>query len=142
MSRRRISSVVAAAMVGMAATMGVSTPAKATDTSFRQEYRHSSGAIAVIVKGNIRWLNRSVTLTNIEIFAKGGECGQGKFIGYAGSVIVDDDYTGAHCPAVDQWGRVGDVTLDGSQVSGGIRWVKAQALDTYHNGYSSGNYYR
>ncbi|MEO3929734.1 hypothetical protein ABGB07_38665 [Micromonosporaceae bacterium B7E4] len=124
-------------------------PAHATDTKFQVTHAHSGGAgtIAVSIKGNIDWLNRSVRLYNMQIFVKGGECGIGWLAGYqtnsqGDEVLIDRNRTDTYCPYGDAWYPVPDITLDGSFISGGITRLKVQAWDETHQGGTWGTFNR
>ncbi|MEU8003570.1 hypothetical protein AB0B66_20630 [Catellatospora sp. NPDC049111] len=123
------------------ATTLITSPAKATDTSFMDDYYHGSGALAVRVTGGITWHNRSVTLTGVKLFVKSGECGRALFKGWAGSTMADLKNTeadGLECSPVStaqgKWHDIPDFTLDGGSYTGGIREIDVEVVDVTHSG--------
>jgi hypothetical protein len=120
----------AVAIAAILAMVSVGTPALATDhTFFANYYRDDTGTVLVAsVKGDITWLNRSVTLSNVQIWVRGGNCAKAQVKGYAGTnpqAIDGFVWTfpfpgGAFCTQASQWIGAESRTLNGSQVVGGI----------------------
>jgi len=138
--RRMLHAGIAIAMVA-ASIVGLASPANASPTSFVAKAVHANGAgaLAVEATGGFIWWNRSVSLTSVKFYANAGECGYLLAIGYH---IAPSEVDRAYYPssstnyctgATGQWFPIGDFTLDGSDVYGGITEVEIIVFDVYHN---------
>jgi len=129
------------AFVAALGLVSAGTPAFATDTTFVARQYHANGAVLVVaVQGDITWLNRSVTLNNVQIWVRQGYCGNVVFRGQSSSnpnidteFLPGPTYKDKWCGIFDSsWHTIGNITLDGSQIVGGIRTVlvAAREVDT------------
>ncbi|MFG1955119.1 hypothetical protein [Micromonospora sp. NPDC048830] len=140
MLRRRLAQAGVAIGMLAVAVLGFSPAASASPTSFVAKAVHANGAGALAVQGTggLAWYSRSVTLTSVTFYANAGECGYLAAEGWQGSTLIDVVYRPAeggnyYCGgATGQWFTIGNVALDGSQVSGGITQVRVYAVDFYH----------
>ncbi|WP_163511357.1 hypothetical protein [Fodinicola acaciae] len=135
----------------MAALFGTGTAAHASPTSFVAKAVHSggAGATALIVTGGLSWSNRSVTLTNVQVWVAPHECGYVTATGFQGDRMIDDEErpTGSdlYCGYSSAHGLtygIGNIPLDGSAVSGGITLVWVGALDSTHGATGYADCYR
>ncbi|GAA3755229.1 hypothetical protein GCM10022225_44990 [Plantactinospora mayteni] len=142
MLRRRLAQAGVAIGVLAASLLGFSPAANAAPTSFVAKAVHAggAGALGVQATGGLAWYSRSVTLTSVRFYANAGECGYLAAEGWQGSTFIDFSY---HPPADEdyycggatgRWFTVGNIALDGSQVSGGITQVRVYVLDASHDG--------
>ncbi|MEO3779225.1 hypothetical protein ABGB16_20740 [Micromonospora sp. B11E3] len=117
------------------AVLGFSPAASASPASFVAKAVHANGAGALGVQGTggLAWYSRSVTLTSVKFYANAGECGYLTAWGWQGSTLLDTYETGLYCGgSTGQWFTIGNIPLDGSQVSGGITKVEVYVDDYYH----------
>ncbi|MEO3779226.1 hypothetical protein ABGB16_20745 [Micromonospora sp. B11E3] len=142
MLRRRLAQAGVAIGMLAVAVLGFSPAASASPTSFVAKAVHANGAgaLAVQATGGLAWYSRSVTLTSVTFYANAGECGYLGAEGWQGSTLIDfkfyppgsgEFYCGG---STGKWFTVGNIALDGSQVSGGITQVRVYVFDHYHDG--------
>jgi hypothetical protein len=135
--RRMLQAGVAIGLVA-ASLLGLSSAANASPTSFIAKAVHANGAgkLAVEATGGFIWYNRSVGLTSVKFYANAGECGYLQAFGWQGSAQIDNARfpgTGLYCGGTTgKWFTIGDFTLDGSGVYGGITSVTVVVVDYYH----------
>ncbi|MGI5521434.1 hypothetical protein ACQEUX_10795 [Micromonospora sp. CA-259024] len=135
--RRNVIGLCLAIAVGTLPAVVVATPAQATDYTFSVSYHHAaSGALAVRVRGDIEWHNRSVSLRNIRLWVRAGECGRGGFFGFGG--VIDYRTTAERCAgsANTEFSNITDITLDGDTGTAGvaINYIDITAIDETHGG--------
>jgi hypothetical protein len=109
------------------------TPAHAAPGSWKASHHHGSGALAVHAEGGFRWLNRSVTMTNISLSVRQGECGRVYFYGFnVYGDLQDVKSTAQRCSGSH---RPSDVTLvGGGTAEHRIQVVQVLAVDDTHQG--------
>ncbi|WP_410583186.1 hypothetical protein [Amycolatopsis sp. lyj-108] len=85
-----------------------------------------TGATATSATGAMGWSTslKTVTLTNVRFFVKGGECAYLLIAGYQGGTVVTDPYrypaSGSVCPAVNHTYSLGTIT-ETSGPPGGVQ---------------------
>ena len=132
-------------VLGMLAAMLTATfnVASAAPTTFYVAAVHSggAGATATSATGNIAWSSsfKTVTLTNVRMFVKGGECAYLSIAGRQGSTIVTEvrhfpDGPNFYCPSSDRTYSLGTVTLT-SVPAGGVDHVNFDIYDVDHSGH-------
>ena len=135
---RRAGALAAGLLLTLSAALVSGSPAYATDTTFNVSFVHSGGAGAVgaATKGSIRWLSRSVALDNVQIYCGTDHNVKATFIAFQNNTQIGDplSITLGCAGFAGGWTNVGSLLLDGSNVSGGINRVFAQAIDVTHNG--------
>ena len=133
---RRIGLILGAVALLLTAMVGT---ASAAPTKFSVAVVHDggTGATAVSATGNIAWSSslKTVTLSNVRVFMKGGECSYVQFYGYQGTTIVDSsDWYPAEpyrCPSSDAVYVFAKITLTADR-PGGITHMIAEAHDWDH----------
>ncbi|MEV4140077.1 hypothetical protein AB0J72_48955 [Dactylosporangium sp. NPDC049742] len=132
MLRRRMLQAGIAIGVLAASVFGSSSAANASPASFVAKAVHAGGAGAVAVQatGGLAWYSRSVTVTSLRVYVKAGECGKISVFGSQGNTVVDAK--GWDRCGTGTWETIGNVTLDGSAVSGGITDVTIYVRDLDH----------
>jgi hypothetical protein len=131
--KKILATAIVSAIVGVAASICLGAPAYATqDHSFTGSLYHG-GNITLIVRttGDINWLNRSVTLNNVELYVRGGSCGSAYFEAFAGTTLKQTfetyNYPQRKTPfcatGAGQWFDIGGITFDGSAISGGLTMI-------------------
>ena len=131
--RRMLQTGIAIGMLAVS-VFGWSSAASASPTSFVAKAVHSggAGAVAVQASGGLSWYSRSVTVTSLKIYVKAGECGKLSVIGSQGNSVVDAEGWDRCGGTTGGWQTIGNVTLDGSAVSGGITDVTVYVRDLDH----------
>ncbi len=126
-----------------AAACLTATPAYATDYSFSVTHKHANGTVAIRTYGDIDWHNRSVSLRNITLWVRAGECGRAGFFGFSGGG-TDYKTTSQRCAGSSNqtFTNIPDITLDGSDIYGGLRYIDISAQDDSHNGLTLNTYER
>ncbi|WP_203897888.1 hypothetical protein [Virgisporangium aliadipatigenens] len=137
---RRLFTVLAVAAMGAVASLGTSAPALASTASFDVSVTHSSGVLVSRMTGDFRWLNQSVTITNIRQYVKGGECAYGLFDGWHDNpdeaIWLDTRTTRERCGSGSgTWFEPDDFTLAAGDFEGGINYVDIWLNDDEHTRY-------
>jgi hypothetical protein len=121
------------------AALSAVTPnaATAAPRSFSAKVVHAGGqgATAATASGKISWSAslKTVTLSDVRLWVKGGECIHFSFDGYQGGTIVADaDYpnTGDYCPIGDVFYGIGTVSLTADR-TGGISEADVHIYDSH-----------
>jgi hypothetical protein len=133
MLKRRLPQVLIALGLVVVSILGMTSAASAAPSSFTAASIHGNGAGSVGAEGvgGITWYNRSVTLTSVRFYVAANECGSIYIAGYQGITRVAN-WDKTQCVA--GWVSYGDVSLDGSGVSGGITEVLVMVDDDTHRG--------
>jgi len=145
---RRLVQAGVAVGVFAVSVLGLSSSANASPTSFVAKAVHANGAgkLAVEATGGLTWYNRSVTVTSLRFYANAGECGYVNVWGDQGSTPISHKTfpsSGYYCGGTTgKWVSIGDVTLDGSDYSGGITEVDIIVWDVTHDGWGFAQCYR
>ncbi|WP_163509877.1 hypothetical protein [Fodinicola acaciae] len=134
MLKRHIGVVIGLAIAMLLAT---TTAATASPTRFSLNVAHGggAGALAAATTGNLGWANRSVTLSDVRVYLAPGECGHIGVWGSQGDETIDFliQMEEKYCGGYDgRWFIVGTITMDGSQVSGGITRITIKVFDDTH----------
>jgi len=137
---RGISRFGTAVGIAAALTLGTAGVASAAPSVFVAKAVHSggAGATAVSATGNLAWSLslKTVTLTNVKLFVKGGECGHLLIFGNQGSSVVTFPYrypaSGSLCPAADKTYSIGTFSQTAG-VAGGIDELDVFAFDDSHD---------
>ena len=129
-------------IVGLAATLAatLTNTAAAAPTGFAAVAAHAGGAGATATSstGAMSWSTslRTVTLTNVKFFVKGGECATLLMGGFQGGTLVTSTYrypaSGSACPPANRTYPLGTVTLTAT-VPGGVQDVFITATDDSHD---------
>ncbi|MFI5610227.1 hypothetical protein [Amycolatopsis sp. NPDC051903] len=128
--------------LGIAVTlaMGATGVASAAPSAFVAKAVHSggAGATAATATGTLAWSSslKTVTLANVKLFVKGGECAHVLIAGYQGSTVVTDPFrfpsSGCLRPAADHTYPIGTVSQTAG-VAGGIQDLEVFAIDDDHD---------
>ncbi|MFH9725677.1 hypothetical protein ACH4M4_22325 [Streptomyces sp. NPDC017254] len=119
--------------------LGIGSTAHAAPGSFAAASVHGGGTGATGAKamGGISWYIRSVTLTSVKFYIAPHECAHFTVEAWQGGTMVDSFETGQLCAqSTGWWNSYGDISLDGSWVSGGITEVVIDAYDDTHKGHA------
>ncbi|MBO3739499.1 hypothetical protein [Actinoplanes flavus] len=115
-SRRFAAALTAASTVTAAALAITASPAFASDTTFSVTVKHSNGTIVSTISGNVKWLNRSVMLTDISQYVRGGECAYATVDSWMLNRLVDYRTTTVRCPASNYTYTLGDILINGNNL--------------------------
>lgn len=131
---RRLAAWAAALVIGAAAAMAGGTPAQASSLSVHALYHHSTGRLAVEGWGDLRWLNRSVTVTDPTMYCIESHSCLIEFRGLCGNKIVDSWESANVTAGKPESSYFTNFTLDGSSCVGGIDTVTLIVTDGTHGG--------
>ena len=132
----------------IALLVGTTSPARASDTSFFVEFVHDggAGAIGAETSGGITWFNRSVSLTNVQLFVHAGECADidarayfrnnNSWVQVASQVVQACNSTSAGVTF-----SVQDLGFDCGAIVGGCGKVQVFVIDEVH-GIAENDYFR
>lgn len=129
-------------ILGISATLAAATigAADAAPSKFALSVAHGggTGATAGSLTGSISWSAsfKTVTLSNVQLFVKGGECIDLLIAGRQGSKLVTDNKwyppnDGQYCPSTDYTWPFPDIALT-AKVPGGIDHVNFDIYDYWH----------
>jgi hypothetical protein len=97
-----------------------------------------TGATAGLLSGSMAWSSslKTVTLSGVKLFVKGGECVNFQLDGRQGSTIVAGikrypPQGGNYCPSADYTYSLGTIPLT-ADVTGGIEYVDFDINDYWH----------
>lgn len=133
---RKFGSVGAAMLLTALTTLVIATPAQAvTTTTYSVSYAHAQGALAVSVTGEIRWLNRSVTLSApVTLVVNQFETGDAVIDAWSGENWRGTWYSGARTAgSSDTTFQLTGATFDGSNDYGGINKIVVTVCDLTHS---------
>ncbi|WP_329101221.1 hypothetical protein OG792_20460 [Micromonospora sp. NBC_01699] len=133
--KRLTQAAIAMLTLVTAAVVGVS-PAQAA-SPFSATYTHSGGAVAVVVRGDYSWSNRSVSFANVEIYVRVDECAKARFEGWnvqTGSLLDADEWEVCNYNSTAQYFPIAPPGLNGSCCYGGVGRFIVKAIDVTHGG--------
>lgn len=146
MLKRRMFQVLTGIAVAAAALFGVAGTAGASPSGFTAAFVHAggTGAVGAEAIGGITWYNRSVSLTNVQIYAHASECARLDVSAYANGTRVDSYTSIEYCTgSASRWfPAIPSIPLDGSAVSGGITEVLIRVVDVNDTGYGYADCFR
>ncbi|MEV6624583.1 hypothetical protein AB0M83_22390 [Amycolatopsis sp. NPDC051106] len=127
---------ISAALVAATAVPAVASPAK---FALAVVHGGGTGATAGSLKGGMSWSAslKTVTLSEVTLFVKGGECIDFTIIGRQGSTVVTDGgqyppQGGQYCPSADYTWWFGTISLTANR-PGGIEHVNFDMYDYWHH---------
>ncbi|MEV6873340.1 hypothetical protein [Amycolatopsis sp. NPDC051128] len=134
-----------ATILGLSLTLATATvgSAEARPSRFAVAAVHSAGAGATagLLTGAMSWSTslKTVTLSGVKLFVKGGECINFQVAGRRGSTIVTDikrypssPSGGSYCPAADYTYSFGTISITADS-PGGIEYVDFDIVDYWHS---------
>ncbi|MEU8636221.1 hypothetical protein AB0C38_29000 [Amycolatopsis sp. NPDC048633] len=135
---RRLATILGISAMLAAVTVGT---AEASPTKFALAVVHGGGTGATVgsLTGAMSWSSslKTVTLSNVRLYVKAGECVHFEIAGRQGSTVVTDYLSyppqgGQYCPDSDFTWPFGTISLTADR-AGGVEHVNFDMYDYWHD---------